>query len=208
MMLTRDRNILVSFLSWPKETSPCGDEGLCSWALHSAFPSAHSAAGSLFKAQTQPHFRGMEVQQIKGCWGLQSQRGFGRRDYTEESTQLCAGFTIPSPYPRSQVEGPMRAGWTKVILEVAGPKALEVSVVQLLRFHVGSTLGMLVNCQSPERVWQMDWVWYGGCQSRMWDRGSQAGMPCDHLKNFLGSCPQSVHTDGLKFLLWGKSRKV
>ena len=214
MMLTRDRNVLVSFLSLLKET-------LSMWRWGSVFMSPcilhsplriPSKRGSLFKAQAQaPTLEVWKFSKFRAGEGLQSPERIWERDYTEESTPLCAGFTIPSPYPRSQVERD-HEGWLDQSDSWSGrAQTLEVSVVQLLRFQVGSTLGMLVNCQSPERSvsgrmnagFDME-VARAECEIGVL-KSWHALWPPEELPRFH---PQSVHTDELKFLLWGKSRKI
>lgn len=206
-MLTRDRNVLVSFLSWPKETLSCHMEmRVCVHGLlHSAFTPVHSfQEGSPFKAQTQaPTLEIWKFSKLRAGEGLHSPERIWERDYTEESTPLCVGFTIPSPCPRSQVERD-HEGWPDQSDSWNGrAQTLEVSIVQLLQFQVGSTLGMMVNCHSPERSasgkmnsgFDME-VARAECEIGVL-KSWHALWPPEELPRFH---PQSVHTDELKFL--------
>lgn len=154
MMLTRDRNVLVPpWLLGPRKSFPA----TCRWG--SAFMGSHTAdsplgvpsrRGSHFKApDTSPHFRDMEVLQSQGCF--LAQRGFGKGTKLRNPPLLLLG-SQPPPTPKG------------VMYYISGPRGHpeqgdswngraqtpEVSIVQPLQFQQGSTLGKLVNCQSPE----------------------------------------------------------
>ena len=74
-----------------------------------------------------PHFRDMEVQQTQGWWGLHSPERIWERDYTEESTSLYVGFTMPSPCPKeSSRKGSWGLAWPKWFLKWQCPNSRSV----------------------------------------------------------------------------------